>query len=136
MVAGRSVEQLADLVGRKEVRQLAVAARVAQRLGGVAVGQPFALGELVERAERGQPAGDGGLGVARFVQGRDVAAEVERRDLGGRGLAAVSLVQIVGQRSEVFAVGLDGQRGGVALDREEAEELGDGGVHRSRHEAP
>src|SRR5205814_3281119 len=120
----------------KKVRQLAVGPRIAQRLGWVALGQAFALGEFVKAAQRCEAASDRGLGITRFVQRRDVAAEVEGRNIAGLGRVAVCLREVVGERSEVFAIRFLRQRGRVALDAEEAEESGDGGVHAApRHKS-
>ena len=77
-LAGGGVEQPADLVGREEVRQRAALARIAQRLGRIRLGPAFALAEAEEAPQRGQPPGDRRLGVARLVQGRHVAAQIER----------------------------------------------------------
>src|SRR5207302_11499588 len=76
----RCNEQPGDFLGRKEMRQLALRPRIAQRLGGIAVRQPFALGKLVEAAKRCQAASNGRLGVTRFMQSRDIAAKIKRRD--------------------------------------------------------
>src|SRR5439155_25823154 len=89
------------------------------------------LSELVKAAQRGEAAGDGRFGVAGFVQSRNIAAEIKGSDLAGLGRVAVGLREVVGERSEVFAIRLLRQRGGIPLDAEEAEELGDGGVHRN-----
>src|SRR6476660_5782835 len=121
------------------MRQLAIGARIAERLGGVALRQAFAEGKFIKATQRSEAAGDGRFGIAGFVQSRDVAAEIERCDVGRLGRVTVRLRQVVGQRSEVFAIRFLRQLGGVALDAEEAEELGDGGVHaapRTKYEGP
>ncbi len=70
------------------------------------------------------------LGVARLVQRRHVAAQIEDGHVARRGEPpAVGFAQIVGQRAEVFAIALDRVRRSVALDGQELEKSGDGGAH-------
>ena len=62
--------------------------RIPQRLGRIRLGPAFALAEAEEAAQRGQMPGDARLGVARLVQGRHVAAEIEDRHVARRGKPA------------------------------------------------
>ena len=55
-VRRRGLEQLRDLVGREEMRQLAVGPRISQRLGGILLAEPFALRKPKEAPQCGQMA--------------------------------------------------------------------------------
>ena len=74
---GGALEQLADLVARKEVRQVAALPRIAQRTGGVGLRPAFALAKAKEAAQRSQPPRNRRLGVAGLLQVRKVTAEIE-----------------------------------------------------------
>ena len=129
-VGRRGIEEPAQVFRREEMRQRPPLARIPQRLGRIRFGPAFALAKTEETAQRGQMPGDARLRVARLVQCRHVAAEIEHRHVARRGKPpAVGFGQIVGQRTEVFTVALDRVRRSVALDGQELEKTSDGGVH-------
>ena len=133
LVGRRGVEEPAQIFGRKKMRQRAPLPRIAQRLGRIRLRPAFPLPKTKEAAQRGEVSGDGRLGVARLVQRRHVAAQIEHGHVAGSGrVAAVRFGQVVGQRRQVLAVALDRVGRGVALDGQKLQEAGDGGTHRNK----
>jgi hypothetical protein len=133
LIARRGFEQPAKLVRREEVRQLPRPARVPQRLGRIALTPPLASAKAKEAPQRSQPAGDRGLRVALAVHVGHIAAKQHRGDFAGRrALAAARLDQVRFERRQVFAVALERQLRGIALDPQIAEEGFDGRMHETQ----
>ncbi len=99
LVGRRCFQELGDLNRRQEVRQLPPGPRRAERLGRIARREPFAAAEAKERAETGEPPGDGRFGVLALVQVADVSAKDADGDFGRVGNLSQAVLEVGGQDS-------------------------------------
>src|SRR5689334_17751759 len=102
--------------------QRSALARVTQGLGRIGVTPSLTLAEAEEAAQRCQPPGNRSLGVFAFVQGCQIAAQVERRYVARLRGRRIAFAQVVRQRLEVFAIALDRERRTVPLDSQVLQE--------------
>ena len=84
--------------------------------GGVRLREPLARHERVEALDRGEPALDRGIGVARVATGRREVLDIKA--LGAVGLLDAALRKKPKVRREISAVCSDGVIGKVSLDGE------------------
>ena len=129
---GRSREGLVEQAGRSvdgdKIRQALFLPRKMHHRGGVRLREPLARHERVEALDRGEPALDRGIGVARVATGRREVLDIKA--LGAVGLLDAALRKKPKVRREISAVCSDGVIGKVSLDGEVDQVLLDGAGKR------
>lgn len=128
-VGGWCGEELSDLVGGEEVRQLAACARCAKWLGGVAFAEAFAAAVTEEGSKTGEPSGGGGPCIATFMEPGDVLPEYSHVDGRDLGKPPKAFLQEFLEVLQVIEVGFEREGRRIAFDLEVVKELSNGGFH-------